>query len=54
MIISKLDEATVFGGIYNVSQKVKLPLLYFTTGQKIPEDIEDATKERVASLVLDF
>jgi flagellar biosynthesis protein FlhF len=54
MIISKLDEATVYGGIYNVSQKVDVPLLYFTTGQKIPDDIEQATKERVAALILDL
>jgi flagellar biosynthesis protein FlhF len=54
MIISKLDEATVYGGIYNVSQKVKIPLLYFTTGQKIPDDIEEASKERVASLIMDL
>jgi flagellar biosynthesis protein FlhF len=54
MIISKLDEATVYGGIYNVSQRVKLPLLYFTTGQKIPDDLEEATRERVAALILDI
>jgi flagellar biosynthesis protein FlhF len=54
LIISKLDEATVYGSIYNVSQKVKLPLLYFTTGQRVPEDIEEATRERVASLILDL
>jgi flagellar biosynthesis protein FlhF len=54
IIISKLDEATVYGSIYNVSQKVKLPLIYFTTGQRIPEDIEEATRERIVSLVMDL
>jgi flagellar biosynthesis protein FlhF len=54
IIVSKLDEATVFGSIYNVSQKAKLPLLYFTTGQRVPEDIEEATPERVAALVLEI
>lgn len=54
LIVSKLDEATIFGSIFNVSQKAKLPLLYFTTGQRVPEDIEEATRERVAALILDF
>jgi flagellar biosynthesis protein FlhF len=54
IIVSKLDEATIYGSIYNVSQKAKLPLLYFTTGQRVPEDIEEATRERVASLVLEI
>lgn len=52
IIISKLDESTLFGAIYNVSQKAQLPLVYFTTGQRVPEDIEEATKERVAALML--
>jgi len=54
LILSKLDEANIYGAIYNVSQKVKLPLLYFTTGQRVPEDIEEATRERVASLILNI
>jgi flagellar biosynthesis protein FlhF len=54
LVISKLDEASVYGSIYNVFQKSKLPLLYFTTGQKVPDDIEEATRERVASLVMEI
>jgi len=54
LVISKLDEASVYGAIYNVFQKSKLPLLYFTTGQKVPDDIEEATRERVASLVMEI
>jgi flagellar biosynthesis protein FlhF len=54
LIISKLDEGSIFGSIYNICQKAKLPLLYFTTGQRVPEDIEEATRERVAALILDL
>lgn len=54
IIVSKLDEATLYGAIYNVSQRMKLPLTYFTTGQRVPEDIEEATRERVASLILEL
>jgi flagellar biosynthesis protein FlhF len=54
VVFSKLDEATLYGSIYNVSQKTKLPLLYFTTGQRVPEDIEEATRERVAALIMEL
>ena len=54
IIVSKLDEGTIYGAIFNVCQKAKLPLLYFTTGQRVPEDIEEATQERVAALILDL
>lgn len=54
IIFSKLDEATTFGCIYNVSHRSKLPLLYFTTGQRVPEDLEEATSERLAALILDL
>ncbi|MBL7716711.1 MAG: flagellar biosynthesis protein FlhF [Bdellovibrionales bacterium] len=54
IIFSKLDESTVFGSILNVCHKTKLPLVYFTTGQRVPEDIEDASRERLVSLVMDL
>jgi len=54
LIMSKLDEGTIYGAIFNISQKAKLPLLYFTTGQRVPEDIEEATCERVAALIMDL
>ncbi|OFZ78273.1 MAG: flagellar biosynthesis protein FlhF [Bdellovibrionales bacterium RIFOXYD1_FULL_53_11] len=54
LIVSKIDEASVFGSVYNVSQRTKLPLMYFTTGQRVPEDIEEASPERVVSLVMDL
>ena len=54
LVFSKLDETTLYGAVYNVPQKVRLPLLYLTTGQKVPDDIENATVERVVSLVMDL
>lgn len=54
LVFSKLDETTLYGAIYNVPQKVRLPLLYFTTGQKVPDDLEQATAERVVGLVMDL
>lgn len=52
LLFTKLDEAGIFGVIYNQSLRTDIPLSYFTTGQKVPEDIEAATSERVADLIL--
>lgn len=54
LIFTKLDEATIYGSIFNLMQKTKLPLVYFTTGTKVPEDIEDASQERLVSLIMDL
>ncbi|MBK9250291.1 MAG: flagellar biosynthesis protein FlhF [Ignavibacteria bacterium] len=52
LILTKLDETAGLGGIISVLRRHKLPLAYFTTGQKIPDDIETARAERLAELVL--
>ena len=54
LIMTKLDEAITHGAIFNVSQKLKLPLSAFTMGQNVPEDLEEATQERVAALILNL
>jgi len=54
MVFSKLDETSVYGCIYNVQRRCGLPLLYFTVGQRVPEDIERASGERVVDLILDL
>jgi flagellar biosynthesis protein FlhF len=54
LVFSKLDETGVYGSLYNAHKRTGLPLLYFTVGQRVPEDIEVASKERVISLVLDL
>lgn len=54
LVFSKLDETSVYGCIYNAQKRTGLPLLYFTVGQRVPEDIEKASAERVADLVLDL
>ena len=54
IVFSKLDETSVYGCIYNTQKKTALPLLYFTVGQRVPEDIEKASAERVVDLILDL
>ncbi len=52
IIFTKLDESYTYGSIINQLFKTKKPLSYITTGQRVPEDMEVATKERIISLVL--
>ena len=52
LLFTKLDESMSFGCIVNTHLRSKLPLSYFTTGQKVPEDIETAKPQRVADLVV--
>jgi len=52
LLITKLDESTRFGNILNAAAQSQLPISYLTTGQMVPEDIEVATSERLADLVL--
>lgn len=52
LLFTKLDESMSFGCIVNTHLRNKLPLSYFTTGQRVPEDIETATPQRVANLVV--
>jgi len=40
------------GNIYSFVSDGRPPLSYFTTGQNVPDDIEKATWERVADMVL--
>ena len=54
LVMTKLDETSIFGGIFNICVKSHLPLSYFTMGQRVPEDMEIATKERVADLLLNI
>jgi len=54
LIFTKLDEASSFGPLFNLAVKANLPLSYFTTGPRVPEDIEKATKIRLVDLILNL
>lgn len=49
--ITKLDEAVLHGSIIARHIVAGLPIGYFTTGQRVPEDLEVASAERVAALL---
>jgi flagellar biosynthesis protein FlhF len=52
LIFTKLDETSYYGSIYNILNKTKYPLAYFTNGQSIPEDIEAADPVKLVQLLL--
>ena len=52
LLFTKLDESTAFGPLLSTALNAQLPMSYFTTGQRVPEDIEVATPERVVDLIL--
>jgi len=51
ILITKVDESFAHGFLYNIQRKSEKPLYAFGVGQKIPEDIELATRERVLDLI---
>ena len=48
-IITKLDEATTLGGVITAVIKSNIPVAYLTDGQKVPEDIQQASAQRLIS-----
>lgn len=52
LLFTKLDESRTFGCIVDTCLKHKIPLSYFSTGQKVPEDIEVATSRKLVAMVV--
>ncbi len=52
LIFTKLDETVCYGSLINQVLQYRLPVAYLTAGQRVPEDIEPATQERLLRLVL--
>jgi flagellar biosynthesis protein FlhF len=49
---TKIDEAVRFGSLYNLLLIYQMPVAYFTTGQKVPDDIEFVTVNKLINLIL--
>jgi flagellar biosynthesis protein FlhF len=52
LLFTKLDETGSFGPILNEAVRTGKPLSFFTTGQRIPEDLEAASRGRLVELIL--
>ncbi|BCS55809.1 flagellar biosynthesis protein FlhF [Geobacter sp. SVR] len=52
VVFTKIDESESLGNMINLLMKDNLQIAYFTTGQRVPEDIEVATSAKLAELIL--
>lgn len=52
VVFTKIDESESLGNMVNLLMKDNLQVAYFTTGQRVPEDIEIATPAKLADLIL--
>lgn len=51
LIFTKIDESISLGNLFNLKMRANIPTAYFTTGQKVPEDIEIAYPRKFARRV---
>ncbi|MCX5827411.1 MAG: flagellar biosynthesis protein FlhF [Deltaproteobacteria bacterium] len=52
LILTKVDECSRYGVIYDLVRHAGKPVGYLTTGQNVPQDIENATPEKLAKLIV--
>lgn len=53
IVLTKIDECSTIGGIVGFLAKSKLPLIYLATGQKIPDDIEPADRNKISNFIFE-
>jgi flagellar biosynthesis GTPase FlhF len=46
-----LDEVVGLGVVLNVVQKLQVAVSYLSTGQNVPNDLQEACRERLAELL---
>ncbi|MDZ7548218.1 flagellar biosynthesis protein FlhF, partial [Clostridium perfringens] len=52
LVITKLDETSSYGGIYNIVKRSRKPIAYITTGQNVPDDIKIPSNDEIQKLIL--
>jgi len=52
LIVTKLDETSGFGILFQATNKTRAPIAFITTGQSVPEDIEVAEPEKITQMIL--
>jgi len=51
-IFTKVDETSSYGSIYNMIQAYKLPVAYITNGQNVPDDLIEASAEKLMKTIV--
>src|SRR5699024_1471102 len=52
LIFNKQDETTTYGTLLNLSVKHNIGIAYITNGQDVPDDIEKASIDKIAKLLV--
>ncbi|MBA5872580.1 MAG: flagellar biosynthesis protein FlhF [Nitrospira sp. CR2.1] len=52
LLFTKLDETTGYGGIFETTHRTGIPLSYWGTGQRVPDDLVQAQVARLGDLLL--
>ncbi|MBI4001805.1 MAG: flagellar biosynthesis protein FlhF [Nitrospira defluvii] len=52
LLFTKLDETTGYGGIFEATHRTGVPLSYWGTGQRVPDDLVQARVDRLGDLLL--
>ncbi|MBS0168880.1 MAG: flagellar biosynthesis protein FlhF [Nitrospira sp.] len=52
LLFTKLDETTGYGGIFETTHRTGIPLSYWGTGQRVPDDLVPAQVNRLGDLLL--
>lgn len=52
LLFTKLDETEAFGALYDLAYHAGIPLSYWSAGQRVPEDLEVATPQRLAEFIV--
>ena len=52
IVFTKMDETSTYGTVLPVLEAAKLPMVFLTCGQEVPEDIEPANGRRMARRIL--
>lgn len=51
IIITKLDETSVYGSLYNIERMSNKPIRFITTGQNVPDDIKSPSKDEIVKFI---
>jgi flagellar biosynthesis protein FlhF len=52
LLFTRLDETESLGPIFNEAARTRKPLSFFANGQRIPEDLEAVTWDRLVERLL--
>ena len=52
LLFTRLDETGTYGSILNEAARTRLPISFLASGQRIPDDLQPATRSHIADLVM--